>query len=480
MITELWIEPLFRYDAEFMTAGLVIHPLIENGHSLQHEDLNQLIAEAGITFGLEADAIEEAKEILRDGQQHFHTIVIARGRPVGISRDAYLQFAFEIGPLAGKILDNGSIDWRERRVMVPIEANQLIATKIPPVQGPPGINVFGQETPAREGKDLKVQIQNDVKYSKETMQVTSSRAGVLSVVTGNTIRVCSHQVIERDIDFETGNVESLNCITIRASVQPGFKVKANGDIKITGSVMSATIETEGNLVIQGGITGKNSKLIASGDADINFIEQGHLTCGGIVVVRKQAYYSIIKAIGSIRCQPGSIIMGGQVISEESITTGNIGSEESQPALIAAGVISERLQQFADLKKSVIDQQEAIIQWLESYPGSGNSKKVRSMEKELEATKLRLLRFNVIPGSGIYSRVGKPEDDPSATGNDYSNADAIDIGRISIDVHGTVYAGTKIQIGNCDLLLEKTISSRKFKLDDQKRRILAVPLKRGAR
>ena len=107
------------------------------------------------------------------------------------------------------------------------------------------------------------------------------------------IKVLSHQTITGDIDFETGNVESMNAIKILGSVQPGFRVTAGGDIKITGSVMSASAISEGNLVVLGGTTGKNSTLQVKGDADINFIEQGVLKCGGLVVIRKQSYYSNI-------------------------------------------------------------------------------------------------------------------------------------------------------------------------------------------
>lgn len=99
-----------------------------------------------------------------------------------------------------------------------------------------------------------------------------------------------------------------------------------------------------------------------------------------------------------------------------------------------------------------------------------------MEQDLEDSKQLLLRVNMIPGSGKYSRVAAM-DEAQKGHPDYANTDAIDIGRITIDVVGTIMAGTQLQIGNVNMRLDKTISSRRFKLHSNLKRILAIPLKK---
>ena len=269
----------------------------------------------------------------------------------------------------------------------------------------------------------------------------------------------------------------MNCVTVNGNMQPGFKVTAAGDIVITGEVMSAKISCQGNVVVKGGITGKSSILEANGDADINFIEQGSLKCGGIAVVRKQSYYSNITAGGDICFHQSSIIMGGNIIAEGNIILGNVGSEQSRPALIAAGVIAERLAHFDSLKAKVVEQQEAIIQWLQLYHGSSTSKKVKNMEKELAETKLLLLRVNMIPGTELYSRAGGPENEALPPGQAPGGGGGIPIEKIKIDVKGSIFAATRIQIGNCRMTLEKTVSSRTFKLHPNGKRIIVIPNKR---
>lgn len=482
-ITVISVEPLLVIAPDAMQVSIAIHPTLENGHSLQQEDIKQLLAEEGIVFGINDDSLEKIQTFLAQKNQEFKKFIIAKGQAVGESTDAYLRYDMEIGPIAGTLLENGSIDFRDRRIMVGVHAGQCIATKIPAVQGKPGINVYGEKTAARPGKDIKIQVQGDARFSAETMQVTATKDGVLSIVNNQVIKVLSHLTISGDIDFTTGNIESMNAITSLGSVQPGFRVTVDGDLKISGSVLSASIICDGNLVIKGGTTGKTSTLQVKGDADINFIEQGSLHCDGMVVIRKQAYYSDIIAGSNIRCHDLSIIMGGRIIAEGNITLGSVGAENSTPSLIAAGTVAERLDHLQELKASISQQQDAIIQWIQRYHGSSTSKKIRQMERQLAETKLLLLRVNLIPGTGKYSRVAGPDEENttepgSAEENeDYRNAGGIAIEDIKIDVVGTIFTGTIIRIGNRTMKLDKTVSNRQFKLEANGKRIIAVPLKR---
>jgi len=471
------VEPLFIISPDKMKVTLALHPPLSDGCSLKNCDIKDLLSSAGIIYGIDSEALSKVEQLINQSEPEFNKVVIALGQQVGTSTDAYLHFEMEIGPIAGTILKNGTIDFRDRRIMVGVSRQQLIATKCPAIQGEPGINVLGEETPAPEGKDLKIKLLSDAKFSNETMQVTATKDGVLSVVNDNVIKVCSRQIIDGDIDYNIGNVDSRSSVSIRGSVLPDFLVTTDGDLEISGSVMSTTIKCLGNIVIKGGITGSKTLIDVAGDCDINFIEQGKIACGGLCVIRSQSYYSDIYSGSNIRCRDDSKIMGGCLIAAGSITAGNIGSEDCKPSHIAAGAVAERLLQFRELKKSIAEQQDAIIVWLQRYRGSSNSRKVKKMERKLAETKIQLLRINMIPGSGIYSRAGGNEKDITESGEDYSKKGAIDISTIKIDVSGTIYAGTEIRIGNRTLKLDKTVSGRQFMLHANQKSIIAKPLKK---
>lgn len=477
LLSIISIEPIITVSKDKMKAVISLHPPIASAPPITEAVLAEIIEENGISFGIDDEAMDTIRTTLKEKELEFNKIPFAKGTSVGESFDSFLRFDIEIGPIAGTILKNGSIDFRDRRIMVGVNAEQCIATKIPAIHGDPGIDVYGEETPARTPIDIKVAPLNDAKFIKESNQVIATKDGVLSIVNNNVIKVLSHQIISGDVDYETGNVDSKNAVTVQGSVQPGFKVHTSGDLKINGSIMSAFITSDANLVIGGGITGKNSTITAAGDCDINFIEQGNLTCGGLCVIRKQSYYSDIIADGDIRCKPDTVIMGGNLYSGGSITLFNVGGDNATPSIIAAGVVASRLKQYKELKKAIVEQEEAIVDWLQRYKGSSTSKKIRNMENEVSESKLKRMRFNLIPGTGIYSRAAGPDDEVDKNNPDYSDEGGIAIDQITIDVHGEVYKETEIWIGNRNLKLEKTVNNRQFKLHPNGKRIIAVPLRK---
>lgn len=470
----LSIEPLIKISADRMKAYLNIHPPLANGACIHAANLQQTLAENQIAYGIDFNTLIELEDYLQARHPEFKSVLIAQGLKTIHGLDASLGFLFEIGPIPGKILKNGDIDFRERRILIPITEGQVIARKIPATSGTAGITVFGDKIEARSGKDIMVQTSHDAKFIAASNEVVAMKSGTLSVVGNNIIRVCAHQEIKGDIDYSTGNIESNNCLSIQGNVQPGFKVSSIGDLQITGYVNSAKISSQANIVIQGGITGENCGIESYGDVDISFIEQGQIQAGGTVVIRKQAYLAKIIAEGNILCRPDSKIIGGILIAGKNIATGNIGSESSVTAVLAAGVDAERFFKYQELKQLLINQQKAIIDWLEQYPGTNRSKKVRQMEEEAAATKNMLLRLNMIPGTGEFSRAGNDLENDDADNLDECD---IDLHSLSIEIMGTVMSGTRLQIGNKSMKLDNTIANRLFKLDDNLKKIVAAPLKK---
>ena len=471
------IIPLVHISDDMMTATLTFRPPTANGLYPSNETLQELITEANVIFGIDQKALFKALKILAEGNIDFHDIPIASGKAPVAGTNESLLFAIDIGPIAGKIMDDGTIDFRERKIMLGIKENTLIATRIAAIPGIPGTNVCGQEIEPEGGEPIAFKISDDTSFSEETGEIRSTKNGILSVIKDCQIRVCAKQEINGDVDYETGNIDSENCVLVKGSIQPGFIVKAVGDIEIAKEVMGATVESNSNIVVKSGITGKKATITANGDVDIYFIEQGKITAGGNVIIRKQSYYSDISAGGDIRYKPGAKLIGGSIIAGGQLSVSDVGSTNSPPSSLAAGVDIKRLQLHKELKQNLAKQQEEIIKWLQLYGGSAKSKKVRMMEAEVDETKMKLLRLNLIPGSIVYSRLGDIQDTQDGEENiERTKKKALDISKIRIDIPGTIYAGTQLRIGNSNMILDKTITNRRFKLKKNLKGIIAVPFK----
>ena len=475
-ILDVTVDPLFHISKDMMKAFINIHPELSKYTPVSSESFYQLLIGSGIVSGIDYDQLKMVKEYLRTEITAPDRILLASGRTPVAGKNGYLKFALEVGPMPGELLEDGTIDFRERKIMVPVSASQKIASKIPPTKGKPGENVLGEHIAQRIGLDIKVETSDDAVYSPEDQTVTATSDGMLSIVRGNVIRVCSKQEIPGDINYTTGNIESKNCVIINGSIYPGFLVKTGGNLEIKGSVMSTQVSSLSNIVVKGGITGSSSSITASGDVDLHFIEQGHVHCDGNCVIRKQSYYSHISSGRSIRCKEHSIIVGGELVAEGAISLGDVGGPGADPGFIAAGVVVKRLYQFRKLQQRLEEYEASIIQRLKGYTGVNRKKKLRTLKGNIETMKLQYLKVNMIPGTGLYSRPIEDSEKPeTGLSHKENNQAEMDIDSISIDVHGTIYAGTLLQIGNRTMTVERTTVQRRFQLDETKSHIIAVPL-----
>ncbi len=168
-------------------------------------------------------------------------------------------------------------------------------------------------------------------------------------------------------------------------------------------------------------------------------------------------------------------MGGIVIAGGNLTVGNVGADNCEPAILAAGVDPERYTLYKNLQQQLVEQQEEIIQTLQLLGRGSRSKKIKKMEDAADETKLKLLKLNLIPGTELYSRVGKGKDREEMDDEDPLYQTGIDIEKIRVEVHGTIYAGTKILVGNRSALLSSNVQNRRYRLSKNLKRIMAIPL-----
>jgi uncharacterized protein len=469
------IIPFIKISHNKMQASFVLHPVIADAPSLKEENLTELIEEAGVTAGIDESGVQQAQKLIDDSCDDFVDIPFAQGVFPGEGEDASLHFELEIGPLAGHLLADGTIDFRDRRIMVGVNKGCHIATKIPAVQGKEGYNVLGEVIEPKSGKDITVKVQGDATFLAEENRVIATADGAMSVVNNDTIKVTSKSTIKGDVDYNTGNIESENHIIINGSVRPGFKVNAGGDLEISGAVSSASIHSNGNLVIKGGITGQSSMITSGGDLDIHFIERGVIKSGGLVVIRKQCYYSSIEAASDIRCHKSSSILGGTLLAGGNLTVGNVGADNCAAATLGAGVDPGRYLLYRQLQKELQQQQEEIIQTLQLLGRGARPKKIRKMEEVALETKMKLLKLNLIPGTELYSRVGSGKERDELEEEDPLYLQNVDIENIRIEVYGKMYAGTKILLGNRTATLSGDVEKKRYRLSKNLKRIMVIPL-----
>jgi len=450
--------PLVSVSHDKMEASLTLYPPLPRTPPLELNELVELLEQEGIRYGLNHEILQDCLKQSRDEQKVMHEVLIAMGlRPIpGV--DASLRTEMEMGSIPGKILGDGRIDFHERRMFIGVRKGQLIATKVPATCGTPGVNVLGETIGQKEGQDLKVSVGENVLYDEQSGEIRAAKPGVLSMVQ-NAIKVTSKLTIPGDVNLSTGNIDARDAVEIGGSVQSGFQVNAHGDLVINGSVRSATIVSQGNVLVKEGVTGKQTSMRVVGDVDIVFIEQAAITAGGTVIVRKNVYYSRIFAGGDILCQEESRIFGGITVAGGNLRVGQVGSDNAAPALIAAGTDGKQYLRYEALHQEIVEKEDELEHSLQLHGHDSGLPFHLAMTEELEELHHELIQLNL----ATDKRTDSPEELAAKSRNRH------------IAVSGVIVAGTQIRIGNVTTVLETDVTSRKFTLSEDLQEIISLPL-----
>lgn len=453
------LTPLVWKAADLMEARLQLYPPLPHSSMPTLADILLMLEESGVVHGVDSVAIQHAIQSVKETGLPVKNSLIARGKPPRHGSDAYLRFEVEIGPLPGKLLSNGSIDFRERLMFVGVSNEQILATKVAATAGRPGINIAGESIAAHDGKDLTVKVSDDTIYNEHDNTVRATASGVLSMINNDTIRVSSMQKIDGDIDFSTGNIRSQNAVEITGSIQPDFMVSTKGDLLIHGNIQSSTVNSHGNLIVKGGLLGPGTEVRIQGDAEVNYIEQSLLVAGGNIVIRSSGYYSDIQAAGNIHCPEKVKLVGGNIVAGGSLSAGQVGSMAGKPVQISVGIDPRRYRKYQDLQKGYKETLETIRKWYNRHGKKQKNGSITGFEEKLADLEHDLNSLNLIPGT--------PKD--SLGKQDYFFSSA------TISVFGTIAAASIIRVGNETMVLGIDYNHCKIGMDKNSGAITFLPL-----
>lgn len=443
--------PMVSLADDKMEARINLYPPGSDFPQVTSEIISEILIANEVIFGHSPEQINALIDSCGDEDTYPVSKIIAKGLMPLNGKDGFLRFAFDTGPIPGKLMQSGRIDFRERNMFVGIGKGTTIATMISPTSGTAGMTVTGRKISQVPGKKISLSISDGVSLDEETGLITANIAGTLSSVTDTTIKVCEMQSISGDINYNTGNIESHGSLEISGSVNPGFKVSCSGDLLVNGNIRDATIKCGGNLVVKGGITGKRCSVNVKGDADFKFMEYGRLRATGKVIIRKQAYYAKIMADGEIHCHENSQVVAGVLMSAESISLGNAGSARSAQTLIAAGVAPGRYIRHLKMCSQFRELEKKRLLSIQRYGLERKIRKRKLLEEKILSLYQSMEDLNLIPGSS-----------PSTAANDITCRHYLK--RIAITVWKTIFQDTELQIGNTATIMKKNRKKTSFSLN----------------
>ena len=346
---EISVRPPIWIDTDWDEAYLVHFPQAAAEKVPQPDWLLQAMKLAGVTTGFDEAAIERlSKETFAATEKQ--SLLVAKGQAPVAGKDSYVKYAFDPEKRAGKVLEDGTIDFRERNQNVGVAKDQELGTIIPAEKGTPGVNLKGEQLPAKDGEEKSFSAGQNVRLQGE--KFISEIDGAAAVV-GDGVEVQPVMSISGDVGYETGNIDLPMNVEISGSVQSGFSVKAAGSVVIGGTVENAaSVTAAGDVVVAKGIFGEDASVFAKENVETKFIQNSTVRAQGDVIVGAYIINGIVKADGEVVVQEGGgkgagTIVGGEVTATIGIHAKMIGSEDTDRTIAEIG---PTLEQAAELKR----------------------------------------------------------------------------------------------------------------------------------
>lgn len=311
--------------------GLEATAVIPAGISPKAEELHRLLAESKIVFGLDVAAF---REILLHSSETERHIVVAKGRAPKPGKDAWIESIHDDSTKL-HVQKDGSVDYHEGHLVQEVKQDQVLLTLHPPEPGTDGMDVRGKVLPAPKPKvlDLASKAGEGTTISPDGLSLIALTPGLIINRKDGRLEVRRLLIIDGDVDFKIGNIETEYPVHIKGDIKAGFKVKSTGTIIVEGSIEDARVSAQGNLQVKGGILPGKERVKAHGDMSARFVWDRTLKARSIMV-KTSILRSDVNALGFITADE---INGGRAVAAEDITVKTLGAEAEVPTSVCTGV-----------------------------------------------------------------------------------------------------------------------------------------------
>lgn len=329
-----------------LEAYISISPPEFGGNSPKLEGLMAALESAHVTQGIQVAKLR----VLAANPIYGKNLPVAQGMPAvnGANGTYELHFREKI-VLKPKERKDGSIDYHDLGIVENVKKGQLLCTITPPTGGTSGVSVTGVTLEPVKGIPVMPLDGKNAELNADGSAIYSAVNGHV-LFDGSKIHVSETFFVDGDVDSSTGDVKVAGNVVVKGLVRPGFAVEAGGNIEIRGTVESAALNAEGNILLHSGITGstvkcigelncrfmENCSIVAHGDIKAEYIMSSEIKCG-----------KSLQLVGMV----GKFV-GGSCIAGQDITARNIGSPSGIRTDIELGTDPTILERQQELIKQI--------------------------------------------------------------------------------------------------------------------------------
>ncbi|HCY83629.1 MAG TPA: hypothetical protein DHV36_00675, partial [Desulfobacteraceae bacterium] len=262
--------------------------------------------------------------------ENIAPFLIARGQEPVYPSDGEIRYHFPTDFLhAGKINDDGSINFRDRGEIPFVKANTFLAAKRSASKGKPGVDVTGKKIPVQDPVEKTFEAGPGTVLSDDGQKIYAACDGQPHLDARGRISVCPEMAIDGDLGFETGDVIFDGNVVVNGRVKEGFKVKCASLTAL--EIQGAEVDITGDLNVSLGIV--DTELVnVKGSVQAMFVRNSKINAFGDLIVQREIVDSYIRLSGACINTAGSII-NSKISANMGIDAGGIGTDLAKPTTL---------------------------------------------------------------------------------------------------------------------------------------------------
>jgi uncharacterized protein (DUF342 family) len=453
------VESLQVTVSEDKLQAYLVFKRVEGDFKLTTRELEQYLLSQGIKNGLQTDTLYL---IAQRPQDFFFTQnIVAVGTPPQQGIDGYVNVLYgESDDQSHRPTEreDGSVDYKDVKQLANVKAGQLIAARVPPESGKAGKAVTGEDILPKEGKEANFKIGKNVVVNPEKLSMYAAIDGLVTKTEKEKINVFPVYEVNGDVDYKIGNIDFVGTVVIRGNILTGFRVKAAGDIRVTGGIEGAEVESDGSIEITGGIIGSNKGFVKAGrNIRCSFILDGNVYANDHIDVAQSIMHSNVRAGLSVKCSGAKgLIVGGLIQAGERVTARTIGNSMSTATVIEVGVRPELRQELNELRVVIrqlvenIEKSDKVLTMLDQLASVGQlSVEKLALRSKMTSSKRQTLEELNFAKERVLD-IEKTLEDATTS---------------RVDAVHTLWGGTKIVIGRYTRFVKEGTQRVSFRFSD---------------
>lgn len=401
-----------------------------------------------IKYGLDE---EKLKNLLTTKAQTYRECIAKGLKPID-GKDGYIKYNFDLEKkVKPKILEDGTVDYKELDVINNVVAGDVLAELIPPVEGKNGIKVTGDIIPYKKGKLPILKYGKNVKLLDNGKTLVAEKNGLVTLINDKVVVLDLLKV--DNVDNRTGNIRFDGTVIVRENILSGFKVVADGDVQVNGVVEGGYIENTGDVVVKKGIQGYNRITVRTkGNLSTKFIENSVIESGKNITAESIMHSQVsCKEYLTVIGRKG-LIVGGVCRAGKEIRAKTVGSIMSANTVLEVGVDPEIKDKIIQIGKQIRECEINLIKTERTKDFLDKMKKSNKLDSKKELLYVRLLKTR----NALKSKYNELKEMYANLEKEAKHASK---GRIVVT--NIVYPGVKIVIGNSSMIVRNEIKNSMF-------------------